>query len=137
MRLQPVLGVVLYVGVLVAPAMLSSSQQETQAGPEQAADAARGKMVFEHRCTGCHAMDVDREGPRLRTVYGRKAGSVAGFEYSASLPQLGLTWNADTLDRWLTDPDAMVPGNNMSFPTPKAADRRDLIAYLQEAGGRK
>jgi len=96
-------------------------------------DATHGKLVFEHRCTGCHAMDESREGPQLRTVYGRKAGTVAGFNYSASLKKLGLTWNAETLDQWLTDPDAMVPGNDMSFATPKAADRKDVIAYLQQA----
>jgi cytochrome c len=136
MRLPPVVATVLYLGVLVAPAILSTSQQEAQPAAEDAGDAARGKTVFEKRCTGCHAMDADREGPQLRTVYGRQAGSVAGFEYSASLKSSGLTWNPETLDRWLTDPDAMVPGNNMSFATPKAADRRDLIAYLRQAIGK-
>jgi cytochrome c len=94
-------------------------------------------MVFERRCTGCHAMDENREGPQLRTVYGRKAGSVAGFLYSAKLKSSGLTWNPETLDQWLTDPDAMVPGNDMSFATPKATDRKDVIAYLQQAAGSK
>ena len=46
-------------------------------------DAVRGKAVFEKRCTGCHAMDVDREGPRLAGVFGRKAGSIGGLHYSA------------------------------------------------------
>jgi cytochrome c len=82
-------------------------------------------------------MDANREGPQLRTVYGRKAGSVARFEYSASLLRSGLTWTPATLDQWLADPDAMVPGNNMSFATPKTEDRRDLIAYLQQAAGNK
>jgi cytochrome c len=70
-------------------------------------------------------------------VYGRKAASLAGFQYSASLKSSGLTWNPETLDQWLTDPDAMVPGNDMSFATPKVADRRDLIAYLQQAAASK
>jgi cytochrome c len=115
----------------------SSSQQDAQPVPEQPGDAARGKLVFERRCTGCHALDANREGPHLRDVDGRKAGSVAGFQYSTSLKNSGLTWNPDTLDQWLTDPDAMVPGNNMSFATPKAVDRRDLIAFLQQAAGNK
>jgi cytochrome c len=115
---------------------MAVGQQETQHEPDQAGDAARGKLVFERRCTGCHALDADREGPRLRDVYGRKAASVVGFEYSASLKDSGITWNPVTLDQWLTDPDAMVPGNNMSFVTPKADDRRDLIAYLRQAGGK-
>ncbi len=62
-------------------------------------DAGRGKMVFEKRCVGCHALDADREGPRLAGVFGRKAGSVPGFTYSAGLKSLGLTWNDTTLEK--------------------------------------
>jgi cytochrome c len=94
-------------------------------------DAVRGKAVFEKRCTGCHALEVDREGPRLAGVYGRKAGSVPGFTYSAGLKNSGLTWTDATLEKWLSDPDLMVPDNNMSFSVPKAEERRDLIAYLK------
>src|SRR5260370_37561643 len=68
-------------------------------------DAVRGKAVFEKRCTGCHAMDADREGPRLAGVFGRKAGSVAEFTYSAGLKNSGITWTDATLERWLSDPD--------------------------------
>jgi cytochrome c len=96
-------------------------------------DAARGKIVFEKRCTGCHEMDADREGPRLGGVFGRKAGSVAGFAYSAALKSSGLTWNDATLERWLSDPDMLVPGNNMDFHVPKAEERLDLIAYLKRS----
>jgi cytochrome c len=95
-------------------------------------DAVRGKAVFEKRCTGCHALEVDREGPRLAGVYGRKAGSVSGFTYSAGLKNSGLTWTDATLEKWLSDPDLMVPDNNMSFSVPKADERRDLIAYLKQ-----
>jgi len=95
-------------------------------------DAVRGKAVFEKRCTGCHAMDVDREGPRLAGAYGRKSGSVPGFTYSAGLKNLGLTWNDATLERWLSDPDMVVPDNNMSFSVPKAEERQDVIAYLKQ-----
>jgi len=96
-------------------------------------DAVQGKAVFERRCTGCHALEVDREGPRLAGVYGRKAGSVQEFRYSAGLKNLGLTWNDATLERWLSDPDMVVPDNNMSFSVLKAEERRDLIAYLKQA----
>ena len=95
-------------------------------------DAVRGKAVFEKRCTGCHAMNADREGPRLAGVFGRKAGGVAGFAYSTGLKNLGLTWTDATLEKWLSDPDLMVPDNNMSFSVPKAEERRDLIAYLKQ-----
>jgi cytochrome c len=96
-------------------------------------DGARGKIVFESRCTGCHAMDADREGPQLGGVFGRKAGSVAGFAYSAALKSSGLTWDDATLERWLSDPDMVVPGNNMDFHVPKAEERRDLIAYFKQS----
>ena len=132
-----VLTVLFSLGASIVSASLRPSVQETQPAPAPTGDAARGKLVFEHRCTGCHAMDADRDGPHLRDVYGRKAGSVSGFQYSASLMHAGLTWTPATLDQWLADPDAMVPGNNMSFPTPKAMDRKDLIAYLQQAAGNK
>jgi cytochrome c len=104
-------------------------------GDEQPAtvpgDAARGKTVFEKRCTGCHAMDGDREGPRLAGVFGRKAGSVAGFDYSAGLKSSGITWNEATLNRWLTEPDMVVPDTKMDFHVPKAQERADLIAYFK------
>ncbi|MGD0444793.1 MAG: heme-binding domain-containing protein [Edaphobacter sp.] len=95
-------------------------------------DAARGKAVFEKRCTGCHAMEADREGPRLAGVFGRKAGGVAGFNYSTGLKNSGITWTEATLEKWLSDPDLVVKDNNMSFSVPKAEERRDLIAYLKQ-----
>jgi cytochrome c len=107
----------------------SGGSESTLAGT---GDAGRGKVVFEKRCTGCHAVDVDREGPRLTGVFGRKAGSLPGFTYSAGLKGLGLTWNDVTLEKWLADPDAMVPDNNMTFRVVKAEERRDLIAYLKQ-----
>jgi cytochrome c len=67
----------------------------------------------------------------LAGVYGRKAGGVAGFTYSNGLKNLGVTWNDANLEKWLSDPDLMVPDNNMSLRVPKAEERRDLIAYFK------
>jgi cytochrome c len=100
--------------------------------PVGTGDAIRGKAVFERRCTGCHALNADREGPRLSGVYGRKAGSVAGFDYSAGLKNLGITWTDATLQKWLTDPDLVVKDNKMSISVPKAQDRLDIIAFLKQ-----
>jgi cytochrome c len=112
--------------------MLGKSAGSGEAALGGAGDAAQGKAVFEKRCTGCHAMEADREGPRLAGVFGRKAGSVPGFTYSAGLKSSGLTWTDATLEKWLSDPDMVVKDNNMSFSVPKADERRDLIAYLKQ-----
>ena len=108
----------------------AGGSEATLAGP---GDAARGKSVFERRCTGCHAMDADREGPRLAGVFGRKAGSVRGFAYSDGLKNSGLTWTDTTLEKWLSGPDMVVPDAKMDFYVPKAEERRDLIAYLKRS----
>jgi cytochrome c len=112
-----------------------SSMGKTSDGEEslrKSGDAARGKIVFDRRCTGCHAMQGDREGPRLAGVFGRKAGSVAGFDYSPGLKNSGMTWNEATLEKWLSGPDRIVPDTKMDFYVPKAQERRDLIAYLKQ-----
>jgi cytochrome c len=71
--------------------------------------AARGKALFERRCMGCHALDVDREGPRPRTVYGRASGAVEDFSYSAALKKAQIVWDEQTLERWLADPMPLCP----------------------------
>lgn len=111
--------------------MRTSGLDETEAS-SIAGNAARGKLVFERRCTGCHSMNGDREGPRLAGVYGRKAGSVPGFDYSAGLKNSGVTWDEATLEKWLTDPDQIAPDTEMDFYVPKAQERADLIAYLKQ-----
>ena len=95
--------------------MLGKSAGGSEAALDGDGDAVQGKAVFEKRCTGCHAMEADREGPRLAGVFGRKAGSVAGFTYSAGLKNSGITWTEATLERWLSDPDLVVKDNNMSI----------------------
>jgi cytochrome c2 len=96
-----------------------------------AGDAERGRALFDRRCSGCHALDSEREGPPLRGVYGRRAGSVPGFQYSSSIRNAGITWNDVTLDKWLSDTDVMLPGNAMGISVPKLQDRADLIAFLK------
>jgi cytochrome c len=110
----------------------SGGSEATLAGP---GDPVHGQGVFNKRCTGCHAMAADREGPRLSGVYGRKAGSVTGFAYSKGLKNSGITWNDSTLEKWLSDPDLMYSDNNMSFSVPRAEERQDLIAFLRQQSG--
>jgi cytochrome c len=122
------------IALLVSAAAMAASLLLAQSGSE--GDPARGKQVFEKRCTGCHAMDQNREGPRLRGVYGRTSGEVATFDYSAALKEAHIVWNDRSLEQWLADPDTLVPGNNMEFHVAKPQERRDLIAFLKQDAGK-
>lgn len=116
---------------LAAIRSMSKFAQGAGEASSTAGDAARGKLIFERRCTGCHAMEADREGPRLAGVFGRRAGSVPGYDYSAGLRNSGVTWNEATLVKWLADPDTIAADTKMDFHLPKAQERADLIAYLK------
>jgi len=96
-------------------------------------DPMKGQQVFEKRCTGCHSLEHDREGPRLQGVFGRRAGEVPGFPYSDALRKAPILWDQRLLDQWLTDPDTLVPGNNMGFHVARPDERRDLIRFLQQS----
>jgi cytochrome c len=91
----------------------------------------RGKEVFTRRCSGCHAPDLDKEGPRLRGIVGRKTAADEGFGYSEALKKAAVRWDETTLDKWLSDPDAMVPDTDMAFRLADAAERKEVIAYLK------
>ena len=106
-----------------------------QTANAQAANALDGEKLFERRCGGCHSMDKDKEGPRLRGVYGRKAGSVETFEYSAALKSSGLVWDEATLGKWLTNTDAVVKGSDMDLSLSNAQERAAIIGFLK-AGDR-
>lgn len=95
-----------------------------------AGDAVRGAQVYEARCSGCHSVDADRVGPRHAGIVGRRAGSVAGFDYSPALRGSRLVWDAALLERWLTDPEALLPGQRMGYRLGDAAERADVIAFL-------
>ena len=95
-------------------------------------DAAAGKSVF-NKCAICHspAPGKNSVGPSLFGVVGRHSASVEGFKYSDAMKAANKTWDEATLDVYLTDPKAMLPGTKMTFPgLPKAEDRANLIAYL-------
>lgn len=96
-------------------------------------DAVRGEQVYA-RCLACHALAVDRVGPRHCGLFGRLAGSVPGFSYSEAMKKSKIVWNDKTLDRFLAKPLAMVPGTAMTYDgVPDPVDRADLIAYLKRA----
>jgi cytochrome c len=99
-----------------------------------AADPAAGEKIFKAQCGICHAVVAgqNRIGPTLFGVVGRTAGSVPGFNYTADHKKLGVTWDAATLDKYLTNPRAMVPDTSMLYAGLKDdAKRADLVAYLE------
>ena len=102
----------------------------------QAAANDDPELAFNGHCRECHAFDKgdNRLGPTLYGVVGRKAGTVAGFAYSESLKDSGITWNEQNLDAWITNPNKVVPGNNMGavfsgLQDPK--ERAKIITFLK------
>ncbi len=104
---------------------------------EELGDAARGEAIFA-RCGQCHDIGSEarnRIGPHLNGLFGRRAGSVEGFDYSPGLVRAqsdGMVWDARTLDAYLENPRSLVSGTRMNFPgLGSKADRDDVLAYLR------
>jgi cytochrome c len=99
-------------------------------------DPVRGDKIYE-RCFACHAIERDRTGPRHAGLFGRRAGSLAGFPYSPAMKKAGaagLVWSAETLDKFLENPMKYLPGTRMGYAGVKNdQERADLIAYLKQA----
>lgn len=96
-------------------------------------DAANGEAVYT-RCAACHALAYDRTGPRHCGLFGRRAGSVPGFAYSAAMKKSSIVWNKRTLDRFLASPLAVIPGTAMGYAgIADPRERADLIEYLERA----
>lgn len=93
-------------------------------------DAVRGAEAYGARCGGCHSVEADRIGPRHAGVFGRRAGSIAGFDYSPALRSSKIVWDAKSLEQWLSNPESLIPGQGMDYSLADAAMRADVIAYL-------
>jgi cytochrome c len=100
----------------------------------QSADLDNGQAKFA-LCQTCHTVgkgEVAMVGPNLWGVFGRKAGSAPGFDYSDGLKALGVTWDAPTIDKWISNPRGMVPGTKMTYlGMENSKDRTDVVAYLK------
>ena len=129
-----------------APAAPAPSDAEAQAmlaslpAPYNTADLANGRKQFA-RCKSCHTVNDgghDQVGPNLYGVFGRKAGSKEGYNYSEALKTAGFTWDGARLNDWLAEPRTYLPGTKMSFAGLKSEkDRTDLIAWLHTQTGYK
>jgi cytochrome c len=94
-------------------------------------DSARGERLYVERCGGCHSLDEHGAGPRHRGLIGRRAGSEPGFDYSPALTAAKIVWSAELLDRWVANPNALVPGNRMVVQLASdPSDRAAIVAYL-------
>ncbi len=122
---------------IVSAAAFAAALVLSAAGARAAGDAEAGKQVFK-KCHACHNVGENAKnavGPELNGVVGRKAGTVEGYNYSEANKSSGLTWDEATLDVYLTNPKAKVPGTKMAFPgLPNEKDRADVIAYLASFG---
>ncbi len=119
-------------GFAFAAALLASPALATGSAPTDPL-AAHGKQLYESRCEGCHSIQTNRIGPKHLGVIGRKAGSIADFEYTPALKRAKFVWTEKKIDKWLQGPSKLVPGTAMAFTVSQAADRAAIIAWLKVA----
>ena len=115
--------------------MLSSPSALSQV--PQGTEAASGQLAFNNACRTCHVMkDGDnRLGPNLHKIIGRKAGSLPDYAYSGAMKDAGFVWDAQKLERFIANPDEVVPGNSMKPYAGLASsdDRAKIIAFLAQS----
>lgn len=103
-----------------------------------AANLKRGQLLY-MVCKACHDVEAGlphKVGPNLHRMFGRKAGTAEGFRYTDALVKSGIVWTPETMDAWLKQPGAMVPGNGMAFAgIANDADRASLVAWLMTNSG--
>lgn len=117
----------------LASAWMLGPAAAQMAVPETA--APDGTKLFKTQCATCHtvhASDPKRQGPTLDGVFGRKAGSVADFHYSAGFAKADWSWDDTHLDSWLANPQAVIPGAIMPYRQGKAEVRAAIVGYLKD-----
>lgn len=117
--------------VTIAGLRLPIPNPGSMAAPPPSGNAGNGERLFNRRCSSCHSLVEHRAGPRLGDVYGRRAGSAAGYRYSESVAAQQFVWTDSTLDLWLAGPRDFIRGAAMPVRIGKAEERADIIAYLR------
>jgi cytochrome c len=106
---------------------------------QDAVDPKEAQLAFNNHCRTCHTTKEgdNRLGPSLYHVIGRKAGTAPGFAYSTAMKNADITWDEQTLDRYIENPEAVVPGNNMKpfSGISDAEERAKIIAHLEAESG--
>jgi cytochrome c len=118
------------------PALAAAMLMAASGGATAGGDAIRGQVLYKTMCMSCHSINYNGVGPAHKGVFGRKAGSAAGYSYSPAVKSSPIVWDEKTLEQWLTNPEKLIPGQKMGYMVPSAQDRADLIAYLQQESGR-
>lgn len=113
--------------LLVVAALMAAATPAPASAKDGPAD---GAALYAQRCTRCHGASPNSIGPSHVGLMGRKAGKLPGYAYSAALGAADFSWTPAALDRWLINPQAMVPGAKMYFRVANPAERDAIIAYL-------
>jgi cytochrome c len=118
--------------VAVTAAGVGAGRAQT---PLPIAPTPTGASLFNQQCAACHSLnpaDPPRQGPSLAGVYGRKPGSVAGFQYSPGYANANFIWDEAHLDPYLADPQAVIPDALMLYKQNNAGVRKAIISFLKE-----
>ena len=121
--------------ILTAMAVAACAPKESRPGPEQLAEGERAYQ----KCYSCHALEPGRNdltGPTLHGIVGRAIAAEPGFNYSPAMRKFGDiegNWGKGLLDKFIADPEALVPGTSMTFNgISDPAERAALIAYMED-----
>ena len=114
--------------VVVLSALFGTACAQSESDKKAAVD--RGLKIYTAKCSACHSVDENHVGPAHTGVFGRRAGKAKDYEYSEALGKSKMVWSRVNLERWLADPEKVIPGQRMGYRLSLANERTDVVAYL-------